>query len=101
MPVSTHSVVAERISVPNGGTIDRQALSCSEGPERILAAGAGVGAALAAAMAEPQTAFNQQTALRLACNAFVQPSLRTWIATQVHIVTPLEHLLACRLRQLH
>mmetsp|Transcript_16158 Transcript_16158/g.48409 ORF Transcript_16158/g.48409 Transcript_16158/m.48409 type:complete len:789 (+) Transcript_16158:141-2507(+) len=45
--------------------------------------GAGVGAALAAAMAEPQTAFNQQTALRLACNAFVQPSLRTWIATQV------------------
>ena len=34
-------------------------------------------------MAEPQTAFNQQTGLRLACNAFVQPELRIWIGTQV------------------
>ena len=42
-----------------------------------------MGGALTAAMAEPQTAFNQQTALRLSCNSFVQPQLRNWIVTQV------------------
>ena len=33
-------------------------------------------------MAEPQLPANQQTALRLACNAFQHPVLRQWVAQQ-------------------
>lgn len=43
----------------------------------------GLGGALATAMTQPQSTPNQQTGLRLACNAFMQPALRTWISGQM------------------
>lgn len=43
----------------------------------------GLGGALATAIAEPQSTPNQQTGLRLVCNAFVQPQLRSWISGQI------------------
>eukprot|EP00887_Chlorella_sp_A99_P006848 scaffold2.g6848.t1 len=46
-------------------------------------AGGGLGAALAAAAAPPAQPANQQTAARLACNAFVQPAARSWALAQV------------------
>jgi hypothetical protein len=47
------------------------------------AGGGGIGGALATAADEPQLPANQQTALRLAANAFQHPVLRQWIAAQV------------------
>jgi hypothetical protein len=47
------------------------------------AGGGGIGGALATAAAEPQLPANQQTALRLAANAFQHPVLRQWITAQV------------------
>lgn len=44
--------------------------------------GGGIGGAFATAAAEPQLPANQQTALRLACNAFQHPVLRQWVAAQ-------------------
>ena len=49
------------------------------------AGGGGIGGALATAADEPQLPANQQTALRLAANAFQHPVLRQWIAAQVFL----------------
>lgn len=49
--------------------------------------GGGIGGAFATAAAEPQLPANQQTALRLACNAFQHPVLRQWVAAQVRTGT--------------
>lgn len=49
----------------------------------VHAGGGGIGGALATAAAEPQLPANQQTALRLATNAFQHPVLRQWVAAQV------------------
>ena len=47
------------------------------------AASAGtLGAALAAACVEPQLPANQQTGLRLLCNAFRSPALQAWLTQQ-------------------
>lgn len=47
-----------------------------------------LGAALATACAEPQQAANQQTGLRLICNAFKSPPLRAWL--KIHALSLLD-----------
>ena len=42
----------------------------------------GLSAAISKATAEPQLAANQQTGLRLICNAFRHPALRQWVQLQ-------------------
>lgn len=56
-----------------------EALAAAAGTPSADSPAGSLGAALAAACAEPAVPAAQQTAVRLACNAFVQPAALGWV----------------------